>query len=134
MSDDREPVVGVGAVAIRDGAILLVRRGRPPNEGLWTLPGGRLLWGESLTAAARREFAEETGLEAEVGEVAGVVERIFEDEGYHYVIVDYFVTVADGTPVPGDDATDARWVPLDEIGSLPLTPLLVESLREFGVI
>lgn len=129
-----EVLVGVGAVAVRDGSILLVRRGQPPNQGLWTLPGGRVEWGESLTDALRREILEETGLNIDVESVAGIVERIFPEEGFHYVIVDYFVTVKGGSVRPGEDATDVRWVPLEEIESLPLVPRLIEGLTEFGVL
>ena len=76
---ERRPVVAVGAVAVNDGAILLIRRGRPPAEGRWSLPGGRVEWGEPLTDALRREVEEETALRVEVGRLAGVVERIYGD-------------------------------------------------------
>ena len=126
------PVVGVGGIARRDGAVLLVRRGQPPSQGLWSVPGGRVEWAEPLAEAVRREVAEETGLEVEVGEVAGVVERM--QEGFHYVIVDYFVTVLGGTLRAGGDVRDARWVPEAEVTALPLAPGLAEALRDFGVL
>jgi 8-oxo-dGTP diphosphatase len=128
----RAPAVGVGGVAARDGSILLVRRGTPPSEGLWSVPGGRVEWGESLAEAVRREVLEETGLEVEVGEVAGIVERVY--EGFHYVIVDYFVQVVGGTLRAGGDVRDACWVPEAEIESLPLAPGLAEALRDFGTL
>jgi 8-oxo-dGTP diphosphatase len=128
----RSPVVGVGGVASQDGSILLVRRGTPPSEGLWSVPGGKVEWGEPLAEAVRREVLEETGLDVEVGPVAGVVERI--DEGFHYVIVDYFVRVLGGTLEAGGDVRDARWVPEAEIESLPLAPGLADTLREFGTL
>lgn len=128
----RTPVVGVGGVAKQDGSILLVRRSKPPSEGLWSVPGGRVELGEPLAEAVRREVLEETGLEVEVGEVAGVVERI--DEGFHYVIVDYFVRVLGGALEAGGDVRDARWVPETEVGSLPLAPGVADALRDFGVL
>jgi 8-oxo-dGTP diphosphatase len=126
------PFVGVGGIARRDGAILLIRRGKPPSEGLWSVPGGRVEWGETLAEAVRREVLEETGLDVEVGEVAGVVERIY--EGFHYVIVDYFVTVLGGVLAAGGDVREARFVPEAEIEALPLATGLAEALRDFGVL
>ena len=139
---ERRPAVAVGAVAMQDGAILLIRRGQPPAEGRWSLPGGRVEWGESLGDALRREVEEETGLQVEAGRLAGVVERIHRDEGlppghpekgFHYVILDYFVTVTGGDLRPGGDVTAARWVRLAEIAELPLSNGLLEALEEFGV-
>ncbi|MGH2689846.1 MAG: NUDIX hydrolase [Actinomycetota bacterium] len=126
----RVPAVGVGGIALQGGSILLVQRGTPPSEGLWSVPGGRLEWSETMAEAVRREVAEETGLEVAVGEVAGVVERIY--EGFHYVIVDYFVTVTGGTLRAGGDVRDARWVPVGEVEALPLAPGLADALRGFG--
>ncbi|HZB59337.1 MAG TPA: NUDIX domain-containing protein, partial [Actinomycetota bacterium] len=98
------PVVAVGLVALdRAGRLLLVERGNPPHKGRWSLPGGRVEGGETIAAAATRELAEETGLEAAVGEIAGIVERI--GEGFHYLIVDLWAELADGAvPVAAGDA------------------------------
>jgi len=124
----------VGAVAVRDGSILLIRRGQPPSEGRWSLPGGRVEWGEPLAEAVAREVLEETGVEVWVGALAGVVERRYLP-GFHYVILDYHVTAATGgAPRPGGDVTDARWVPLAELGALPLADRLLEALTDFGVL
>jgi 8-oxo-dGTP diphosphatase len=128
----RAPAVGVGGVAVQDGSILLVRRGKPPSEGLWSVPGGRLEWGETLVQAVAREVLEETGLDVEVGDVAGVVERIYED--FHYVIVDYFVHVRGGALRAGGDVREARWVPYGDVESLPLAPGVAEALRGFGAL
>lgn len=128
------PSVGVGAVALTGGRILLVRRGKPPYEGRWTLPGGTLDFGEALQEALRREVLEETGLDARVGELAGIVEAIDPSGGYHFVILDYFVEVPPNEPVPGDDVTEAKWVPLPEVAGLEVTPRLIESLKRFGVL
>jgi ADP-ribose pyrophosphatase YjhB (NUDIX family) len=131
---ERRPLVAVGAVAIRDdGALLLVRRGRAPALGRWSLPGGRVEWGEPLSDALRREVVEETGLAVALGELAGLVERIYPDQGFHYVIVDYHVTVTGGTLRPGSDVTDARWVLPSEMASLELSDGLLEALRDFGL-
>jgi ADP-ribose pyrophosphatase YjhB (NUDIX family) len=130
----RRPLVAVGAVAVRDdGALLLVRRGKAPALGRWSLPGGRVDWAETLRGALRREVAEETGLEVVPGELAGLVERILLGEGFHYVILDYHVTVTGGTLRPGSDVTDARWVLPSEVALLELSDGLMEALRAFGL-
>jgi 8-oxo-dGTP diphosphatase len=127
-------LVAVGAVAVRDdGALLLVRRGKAPALGRWSLPGGRVDWGETLRDALRREVVEETGLEVAPGELAGLVERIHLAEGFHYVILDYHVTVTGGTLRPGSDVTDARWVLPSEMALLELSDGLLEALRDFGL-
>ena len=125
-------MVAVGLVA-RDpaGRLLLVERGQPPHQGRWSLPGGRVEAGETLAVAAARELAEETGLEAAVGGVAGVVERI--GEGFHYLIVDLWAELASDTgPVAGGDAADARLVDLEELPGYPLSPGLAGFLAGIG--
>jgi ADP-ribose pyrophosphatase YjhB (NUDIX family) len=126
------PVVAVGLVA-RDpaGRLLLVERGNPPHRGRWSLPGGRVEGGETIAAAAARELAEETGLEAAVGEIAGIVERI--GEGFHYLIVDLWAELPDGAvPVAAGDAADARLVGLDELPAYSLSPGLAGFLAGIG--
>lgn len=125
------PEVAVGAIAVRDGSILLIRRGNPPSAGRWSVPGGRVEWGESLAEALAREVEEETGLVAEVGDLAGVVERQY--PGFHYVILDYFVTVTGGELRPGGDVTDARWVPSAGLAELDLAEGLLEAFQDFQV-
>jgi ADP-ribose pyrophosphatase YjhB (NUDIX family) len=125
-------VVAVGLVA-RDpaGRLLLVERGHPPHQGRWSLPGGRVEAGETLAVAAARELAEETGLEAAVGGIAGVVERI--GEGFHYLIVDLWAELAsDAGPVAGGDAADARLVDPEELPGYPLSPGLAGFLAGIG--
>ena len=126
------PVVAVGLVARdRSGRLLLVERGHPPHQGRWSLPGGRVEGGETLAAAAARELREETGLEAAVGGIAGVVERI--GEGFHYLIVDLWAELADGAvPVAAEDAADARLVELDRLPDYPLSPGLAGFLAGVG--
>ena len=126
------PVVAVGLVARdRAGRLLLVERGNPPHKGRWSLPGGRVEGGETIAVAAARELAEETGLEAAVGEIAGVVERI--GEGFHYLIVDLWAELPDdAVPVAAGDAADARLVGLDQLPAYPLSPGLAGFLTGIG--
>ena len=126
------PEVAVGAIALREGSILLIRRGQPPFAGCWSLPGGRVEWGEPLAVAVRREVEEETGLAVEVGVLAGLVERRYLPD-FHYVILDYFVTATGGDLRPGGDVTDARWVPYTDLAALELSEGLLDALRDFGV-
>jgi 8-oxo-dGTP diphosphatase len=118
----------VGAVVVADGRLLLVRRGRPPGLGQWSVPGGRVEAGERLTDAVVRETVEETGIEVACGALLGWVERI--DEQHHFVILDFACEVAGGSdPVAGDDASEARWVPLGEVPGLPLVAGLLAFLE-----
>ena len=128
----RRPVPAVAAVIVEDGRLLLIRRGAEPSRGKWSLPGGSVEWGETLTDAVRREVCEETGLEIEVGKVAGVFDIITDDAEYHYVVVDYLARSVGGELRPGDDASDARWVSAEELDSLDLTDRLRERLGEMG--
>ena len=126
------PQVAVGAVVVRDGALLMVRRAREPGAGLWSLPGGRVERGEYLANAVRREVAEETGLDVTVGDLVGIFEVIGDP---HYVILDFFARVEGASdPRPSTDATEVRWVPLDEVERLECTPRFVETLRAWGVL
>jgi 8-oxo-dGTP diphosphatase len=118
----------VGAVVVADGRLLLVRRGRPPGLGQWSVPGGRVEAGERLADAVVRETAEETGIEVACGELLGWVERI--DEQRHFVILDFACEVVrGGDPVAGDDASEARWVPLGEVPGLSLVTGLLAFLE-----
>lgn len=121
------PIVGVGAIVFDDaGRILLVERGRPPSQGLWSVPGGRLEPRETLAQAVAREVREETGLIVEVGTLACVLERFGDD--YHFVLLDYFARVTGGTLVAASDARAARFVDFDELQALPLTEGLADVL------
>jgi ADP-ribose pyrophosphatase YjhB (NUDIX family) len=114
------PKVAVAAIVFDDaGRVLVVRRGRPPGEGLWTVPGGKLEMGERLADAVAREVREETGLEVVCGALVEVVER--SGDGWHYVILDHAAELRGGTLRAGDDVTDARWVTDDELRALPTT-------------
>ena len=132
-------VAAVGAIAIRDGKLLLVRRGRPPSAGLWSVPGGKVEPGESELDAVRREVFEETGLRVEVGPLAGEVVRTGIGD-VTYRIRDYLVDVTDvaagtaGAERAGDDADDVAWVALKDLGARDLTEGLVEALRSWSIL
>jgi 8-oxo-dGTP diphosphatase len=125
--------LAVGAIVIRDNHLLMVRRAQEPARGLWSVPGGKVERSEYLTDALKREVLEETGLEIDVGELAGFFEVIGDDD--HYVIMDFLSTYS-GSDVPrsGDDVDRVRWVPLDEVPSLDCTPRFVELLTAWGVL
>lgn len=123
----------MGAV-ITDGTgrILLVRRGRPPGVGLWSVPGGRVEPGETDAAAVAREVREETGLTVTVGGLLGSVVR--EGPEATYDIFDYAAEPTGGTLRAGDDAADARWFGVAELDALPMTPGLIEALTEWRAL
>ena len=125
--------VCVGAIVVVDDELLVIRRGHGPGAGEWSVPGGRVEPGETLAEAVVREVAEETGLEAVCGSLVGYVERIHDDR--HFVILDFNATVLQGDqPRAGDDAVEARWVPLGDVAELRLVEALAEFLHEHGVI
>jgi mutator protein MutT len=127
------PEVCVGAIVVADEQLLLVRRGRGPGAGEWSVPGGRVEAGETLAEAVVRELAEETGLEGVCGELVGWVERISTD--HHFVILDFAVTVLEpGEPSAGDDAAEVAWVPLGDVAERRLVEGLAEFLHQHGVI
>lgn len=119
------PMVGVGAVIIEQGRVLLVQRAQPPQQGQWSLPGGLLEVGERLEDAVRREVREETGLEVEVLSLAGVFERVVPDGAgkteYHYVLLDYLCRPVGGELRPASDVKAAAWVSRAELAHYPLT-------------
>jgi 8-oxo-dGTP diphosphatase len=127
------PELCVGAVVVDAGRLLLVRRGRPPSAGLWSVPGGRVEHGETLAEAVRREVAEETGVAVEAGELVGFVERI--DGARHQVIFDFRARASGARdPRPGDDAAEAAWVALDQVELLALVDGMAEFLRRHHVL
>lgn len=116
---------------IRDGSLLMVKRGREPARDLWSVPGGRVEKGEYLNAAVAREVREETGLTVEVGELMGILEVVGDP---HYVILDFVATATgEAEPHAGDDVAETRWVPLDEVQQLECTPRFLETMRGWGV-
>jgi mutator protein MutT len=134
---NRYPVPAVAAIILRGDEILLVKRGHEPAMGKWSVPGGSVEFGETLEQAAKREVMEETGLEIEVGDVAGVTDLVVRKEGeitFHYVLIDYFATAIPGEPVAGSDAAECRWVRLGDLPSYDVTRTLLDRLREHGLI
>lgn len=119
------PIVGVGAVILDGGRVLLVRRAHEPLKGEWSLPGGAVELGETLAEALVREVREETGLEIRVGPVVEVLDRVQRAADgrieYHFVIVDYLCRPAGGRLAHSSDAADARWAALTELAHYQVT-------------
>jgi 8-oxo-dGTP diphosphatase len=131
------PVVGVGAL-IQDGdRYLLIKRAAEPDAGFWSVPGGLVEVGEKAEDAAVREAKEETGLDVEVVELLGVVDKIVRDEDslikFHFIIVDYLVRPKGGSLRAASDALEAIWVKAEEIPAYDLSPTLIPLLRRLSL-
>lgn len=130
--DEAIPQIAVGAIVVSEGKLLMIKRAKDPGAGLWTVPGGRLERGEHLKDAVRREVLEETGVEVEVGDLLGILEVVGDP---HYVILDHLAEpVGQGDPTASSDASEVRWVPLEEVGGLECTPRFVETMTAWGVL
>jgi 8-oxo-dGTP diphosphatase len=127
------PRVAVGAVVFKEGRVLLVRRGQPPAEDLWAIPGGSVEIGETLQEAVEREILEETGIQIRALKPIYTFDVIDRDAAgkvrFHYVIVDLAADYIRGEPVPGDDALDARWVSAGEISGLEVSTATLKLLK-----
>lgn len=133
------PRVGVGAIVIHEGRVLLVRRGRAPALGLWSVPGGLVELGETTVDAARREVEEETGLDVRIAGLVGVVDRVTCDADgrvrYHWVLVDYLAyPQSNDTVTAGSDAAEVRWVTIDEVERLPITDGLADMIKRAAAL
>ena len=124
-----------GIVTDGTGRLLLIRRGKEPSRGCWSVPGGRVESGETLEAATGRELLEETGLHVRVGALVGTVEREAPD-GSTFVIYDFACTPIGPSRhvVAGDDADDVGWFTPEQLLTLDCAPGLVEALVEWGVL
>jgi 8-oxo-dGTP diphosphatase len=118
------PIIGVGAVIIKDGHVLLAKRAHPPIAGQWSIPGGALEVGELVREAAVREAREETGLIVEPGELLGVFDRVLRNPQqrvqYHYVLIDFLCRPIGGELCAASDAAEVRWFTREELPALNL--------------
>jgi ADP-ribose pyrophosphatase YjhB (NUDIX family) len=139
------PFVAVGTIVVRDGCVLLARRGKEPSYGLWSLPGGAVDLGEGLKHAAARETREECGIEIEITDVLEVVERMVRDPDgrvqFHYVIVDYLARWTSGELVSSPEVLEARWVPPEDFpqyemtrGTAEVVLRMLDTGRKAGVL
>ena len=128
-----QPLVGVGAVIVDGGRVVVVRRATEPLKGEWSIPGGMLELGESVGACAAREALEETGLVVEPGEVLGVFDRILPDSAgrirYHYVLIDLLCRRVGGELRAGGDAAEVRWLSREELGTFAVSEPAAGLLR-----
>ncbi|MEW5975369.1 MAG: NUDIX hydrolase [Acidobacteriota bacterium] len=128
------PICAVGAVIFDAASVLLVRRGKPPGQDQWSIPGGAVRLGETLESAVVREALEETGLEVSPVCIGKVLERIHRDQDgaieFHYIIVDYLCEIVAGVPVPSSDAKDLAFFALDQLNNLELAQETAEVIRE----
>jgi len=131
------PLIGVGAVVIKNGRILLVKRAFDPGVGKWSIPGGLVEVGEKLSDACARETEEETGIKAEVLELINVFDMIDRDDSgrtrYHYVLVDFLAKPVGGAENPSEEVTELKWVTYDETKTMDMTRTARRALDElFG--
>jgi len=133
------PLIGVGAVIIKNGKVLLVKRAFAPGEGKWSVPGGLVELGEKLSEACVREALEETGLEIEVLELINVFDMVDKDDSgkirYHYVLVDFLAKVVGGDERLSQEVTEMKWVTREEARSMDMTKTARRAIDElFGGI
>lgn len=128
-----QPLVGVGALIVQGGRIVLIKRGHAPLAGEWSIPGGMLELGETVRQGTEREALEETGLRVRAAELVGVFDRVVRDDHqrifYHYVLIDFLCEVLSGELQAAGDAADARWFTPEEVEALALAFDTAEVVR-----
>ncbi len=133
-----KPIVGVGAITIKDKKVLLVKRGVQPSYGLWAIPGGTLKLGESMRQCAEREMLEETGVTVKAGRCVYVFDFIEHDDvgkiKFHFIVVDFAADYISGEPKGADDALEARWFSSKDLESLPVAKNTLAALRSIGFL
>jgi 8-oxo-dGTP diphosphatase len=126
------PIVAVGAAVCHEGRVLIVQRGRPPSQGMWTVPGGVVHLGEPMAEAAAREVREECGIEIAVGEAVGVLDHVVRDpQGrirFHYAIIDFAARYVGGTLQVNEELIDAAWVAPGELDAYQVSEKAKEVL------
>jgi 8-oxo-dGTP diphosphatase len=129
-----QPTVGVGGVVIVGDRVVLIRRGTAPLKGRWSIPGGRLEWGETLAEGVRRELREETGLDVRVGELIEAFERMFRARGgrprYHFIILDFLCEAGPGRLRPGGDVTEVALAREHDLARYHLTEAATRVIRK----
>lgn len=130
----QRPIIAVGGVVIQGGRVLLIRRGQPPLEGRWSIPGGILEIGETITAAIERELKEETGVSVRVMGLLEIYEKVLRDSDnraqYHFVILDYLCEFVGGTAEAAADVTDTAWVAEEDLEKLQLTSAALRVVKK----
>ncbi|MGB6875641.1 MAG: NUDIX hydrolase [Candidatus Acidiferrales bacterium] len=128
------PIIAVGGVVIHDSQILLIRRGQPPLEGRWSIPGGILEIGETIAEGIERELKEETGIQVRVLDLIEIYENVLRDKEnelqYHFVILDYLCEFVEGTARPGGDVTEVVWASEQQLESLSVTGAAKRVIRK----
>jgi 8-oxo-dGTP diphosphatase len=130
----KAPLPSVGGVVFdREGRVLLIRRGRAPAQGKWSVPGGVIKLGENMEEALKREIFEECGVRVDVDSLLVASSRVVRNEDgkvqYHFVILDYLCQYIDGVPKAGSDACDVRWVAMDQLSEMDLTEGILEVIQ-----
>lgn len=129
------PRVAVGAIIFEQNKVLLVKRKNSPARGMWAIPGGKVRWGETLKQALKREIKEEVHVEIEPDRLFKVIELVPERDyaDFHYIILDYLVTITKGIPVAGDDALAVDWFGKEDLKKISVTDSTRKLLQdEFG--
>ena len=130
----QRPIIAVGGVVIHDERALLIRRGQPPLEGRWSIPGGILEIGETITSAIERELKEETGIAVRVLGLLEIYEKVLRDSDnraqYHFIILDYMCEFVEGEAEADGDVTDAAWVNENDLETLQLTSAALRVVKK----